>query len=274
MTTNTGNMSKRFDKSKDYASNKLNDQYNNEELNNDFLNWVGNYNNSGYDGDLYNIHKSKEKYFDMKGLGNNLIDKFTENRKTSLNNYLDQKFFGDWLDNYWSSTADDEMINNYINEKYTDAQDQLERAYKRGLLTDTSYYDALNELDVDKSIMYNSGNNVGSNLINQYRDDLSAKETALDEEMGKYSLANYSNFNKNYIDNTVNNTYANQQSLFNNALTAELDALGGFDVSGLIGDARVAAGVGNNQSNELISAIEDTNKKKEQQIGLGNQGMF
>ena len=53
-----------------------------------------------------------------------------------------------------------------------------------------------------------------------------------------------------------------------------LSSLGDFDVASLIGDAKVANGINNMQGNNLLSAIEDRNKKKDQQIGLGNQGMF
>ena len=53
-----------------------------------------------------------------------------------------------------------------------------------------------------------------------------------------------------------------------------MDGFVPFDVSSIIGNAQVAGGINNNLSENLINVINDNKIKKDQQIGLGNQGIF
>lgn len=273
MTKSNKVQNNRYNTARDEAAQEVLNKYG-EEAYQEFLDMMGS-NRSQTGFDWAGIHKSGN-WSGRNQFKKNALDYYYGDwTKEQLNKYLQQNFIDpNWINNYWSNSADDEMINNYVNEKYTDAQDQLERAYKRGLLTDTSYYDALNELDVDKSIMYNTAQDYGNTQLQTYRDDLNNLQSGFNDIVDQYTKDNYGKVTADNFDKQINDLYAEQQNGFYNNMIAALDPLGGFDVSGIIGDARVAAGVGNNQSNELVSAIEDTNKKKDQQIGLGNQGMF
>ncbi len=274
MTADNGRINDRFNNTKDKVLDQL-DKYDNEQLLNDISKWIGSWGNSSYDGDMHGIHRSKSKKFDQNALINDMIKFFTDEQTQDMLNWLNG-FVGDWTnsDRYWSDTADDEMINNYISDKYSSALDQLDRALKRGLLTETSYNNAINELNNDRSIMESNAQSFGSNQMNTYRDDLENTFNSFSDIVDNYNLGQYGTVNSGFLNNELNKTYNNQMNNFYNDMIANLDQLGGFDVSSIIGDAKVASGIGNQQSNDLINAIEDTNKKKDQQIGLGNQGMF
>ena len=71
-----------------------------------------------------------------------------------------------------------------------------------------------------------------------------------------------------------NTALSEKQNQYQNDLDAATLGLNLFDTSDLIGNARVNSGVSNTQSNELMSAIEDNTKKKQNKVGLGNQGVF
>ena len=71
-----------------------------------------------------------------------------------------------------------------------------------------------------------------------------------------------------------NTALSEKQNQYQNDLDAATLGLNLFDTSDLVGNARVNFGVSNTQSNELMSAIEDNTKKKQNKVGLGNQGVF
>jgi hypothetical protein len=101
----------------------------------------------------------------------------------------------------------------------------------------------------------------------------------LKNDDGTYSLKNSSNeFNypiiksDDYLD--FDKLYADQQGNFEGDFNVATQDLQPFDISGIIGNARVAQGVNNTQTDELLGAIEDSEQKKDKKVGLGNKGLF
>ena len=68
--------------------------------------------------------------------------------------------------------------------------------------------------------------------------------------------------------------YSDQQGNFEGDFNVATQDLQPFDISGIIGNARVAQGVNNTQTDELLGAIEDSEQKKDKKVGLGNKGLF
>lgn len=213
-----------------------------------------------------------------------LLDNALNQYKQRGTDYLNKTFGGygttnAYLDDIINQNFDpSNYINNYVDEQYNTALENLDRGYKRGTLSDTAYNSALNNLNKQKSAAYSTVRGLTGNLSDQYRTDLSNKVSGYATDLSGATTDSLRTSNR-YTDPSQYGTEFNSYlSGLKNNWQSDLDAattgLNLFDTSDLIGNARVNAGVGNTQSNELMSAIEDNTKKKQNKIGLGNQGVF
>lgn len=203
----------------------------------------------------------------------------TDQDKNALNSYINKNFAGLggsnlWLDNYWNNSADDEMVNNFIDTNYNNALKQLDRALKRGTLTQSGYNDALNNLNTQKSGAYTTVGSIGQSIMDQYKNDLTEKVQGFGTDVNNYTLDNRNMLNTSNFENSLNNLYNDQKNNFESQFNLMTQDLSPFDVTSIIGDARVGQGVNNTQSDQLLGAIEDNEKKKKDKVGLGNTGLF
>lgn len=278
----------RWDDTKNKAVNKIKSDYNaSDDLINDFLSYIGVYDNNQYENDGNDIYGIwVDDWSGQDQLMNNMIKQFENYSKKQMNKYLSGGDFAEgWQKNIWTDQADDEGINNYISDKYNSTLDQLDRALKRGAINQYQYDLGLKDLENQRNVMNSDAQLLGQDVLNRYRSDLTEKYGAIvdyvngkdtngdgkpDDYTDAYSLHSYGYDPRN----SFNTAYTEQQNLFGNDLLKQLQDLGGFDISQLIADAKVASGINNSMSNNLLNAIEDRESKKDQQIGLGNQGLF
>lgn len=276
MTASWGTQQARRQQGNQTAYNKLNNQYNNENMLNDFIDAV----NSGkISSGLGNFHKSSGKHVNYNAYADDLINQFSNNQKNALQNYIDRNFSGIggsnmWLDNYWNSNTDNDLVNSFINTKYDNAVEQLDRALNRGTLSQSGYDSALNDLNLQKSGAETTIGNIGQGIIDDNREDLLNKVNGFITDIDNYNLSMYDNINPDAFSDSLNDLYNQQKSGFESAFNLQTQGLNPFDITQIIGDARVAQGVNNTQTDELLSAIEDNEKKKNDKVGLGNTGMF
>ena len=214
----------------------------------------------------------------------NLLNNALNQYKSAGTDYLNKTFGGygttnayldDILRNNFDSSA---YVDNFISDQYNDALSSLDKSYKRGTLSDTAYNNAIKNLNKQKSAAYSTviglTGNLGdqyktdlSNLVSGYATNLSSADTSALKSSNRY-------WNPSQYGTEFNTALSEKQNQYQNDLDAATLGLNLFDTSDLIGNARVNSGVSNTQSNELISAIEDNTKKKQNKVGLGNQGVF
>ena len=280
MTASSGTQNARKISTRNNAKTKLTKDYNNNQLDQDFSNWLNNngYENSGgYEG--YGIHKSKGSNFNQAGMRDDMINEFTKQQKKAMENYMNQNFAdlgtsNMWLDNYWNSGSDDEMVNNFITSNYDNALTQLDRALKRGTLSQSGYNNALENLNTQRSGAESTIGSIGQGILDNYRTALTEKAQGFGQNLDNYDLSKYGQVSADKFANSFNNLYGDQQKSFENDFNLATQDLQPFDVSGIIGNARVAQGVNNTQTDELLGAIEDSEQKKDKKVGLGNKGLF
>lgn len=279
MTVSSGHQLARKQNAFNDAKNTITNSYENDKLNTDFANW---WDSGGYakmnPTNNFGVHKSGGK-FNQAGMKDDIINKFTDYNKRNLQNYMDSNFadLGTsnlWLNNYWTNSSDDDLVNNFINTNYDNTLSQLDRALKRGTLSQKGYDSALNDLNKQKSAAYTTVGGIGQGIIDGYKTALTEKAQGYGQNIDKFNLGNYGQFNVNDFQTDFQDTYNNQLANFENDFNLMTQDYTPFDVSGIIGDARVAQGVNNTQTDPLLSAIEDTEKKKDQKVGLGNKGLF
>lgn len=284
MTKSNSQQNERYKYAKDEANKYADKTYDTYDSFSNALNdYIGTRNDRTYDGDMHNIHKSGGGWAERgKELGEDMVKGFEDYQLKNMNKYLNGlDFIEGWQNQKWLDTADDEGINNYISDKYTTTLEQLDRALKRGSINQYQYDLGLKDLTNQQNIMNSNAQNLGQGVLTKYRDNLSQKyddiyanvngtEDENGNKVGGYTLHQYGYDPKT----SFNEAYEGQQALFGNDLTNALQGLGNFDISQLIADAKVASGINNSMSDNLLSAIEDRENKKDQQIGLGNQGLF
>lgn len=263
----------------------------NEQLLNDLSNYVGV--NKGQ-GDWYKygtpdtngMFKSKSKYWNPKAAAQ---DAFNDFRDWQLDKY-DDVLGNIYQANQRSQFNTDlknmsgDYVSDYLNTYYNNSLNSLDSALKRGLLTQNSFGKAneyLNSLNNNYTSMLNSSlNNQIGDLLSDFDTNGATASSNMEKDLQSYkdNFANkYGSMNSDFYqtdyDNFINDS---KNNLYTNFASNAFNELGSnpFDISDIISNAQVMSGINNTQSNGLLNAIEDTEKQKEEQIGLGNQGMF
>lgn len=208
------------------------------------------------------------------------VNKETEKRQNQLQNYLDNTYTGfgttnAYLDDYWKTDADNDFNTQYLDDYYNQSLAQLDTAKNRGLLNDAGYNSALSALDRRRSAAAGEINTMTDDVINGYRDDLAAKVGDFQTAVDDYSLSTRKNNNMDAYNNQFNSLYNSQKSNFENDLNGAVSGFTPFDVSDILGNARNTQGIltGGSQNPEMLQSL-DGQKKNQNKVGLGNQGLF
>lgn len=282
MTKSNAQQDKRYNAAKDEANiyaNKTYDTY--DSWVDDFNKYLGTRNNRTYDGDMYDIHKSGGGWdVRSKTLGKNMVNQYEKYIKNLLEKQYNTKFGAEgWQNSYLPTNEASLYVDNYLNNEYNSALEQLERAFKRGTLNDDQYNNAISKLDMQRNAANSTYGQLDEQLMDTYKTGYQEFANKYVDDIANYTLHNYDTLNMN----TINNDLLNQQADYLNDMSSTLDqnllAMSQdnplFDINSIIGNAKVASGVYNNKSDNLLQAISDEEAKKEQQkIGLGNQGLF
>lgn len=208
---------------------------------------------------------------------NAIVNDFTNTQKKNLQDVLtnastmyDPTYGGGFGDRFA-----DQYVNNFINDKYNLALEQLDRAKSRGTLNDVGYNRALSNLDTQKSAANSTLGSIGRGLISDYNQGMQTGIENYQNLLNNYDLSkDFSRFNADTIGQKLNTDYNNYLSGFEGDFNAAMSGQEPFDVSSILGNAKVSQGVTNPQSNSLIDAISEQNSKKKQKVGLGNEGIF
>ena len=208
---------------------------------------------------------------------NQIVNDFTNTQKKNLQDVLtnastmyDPTYGGGFGDRFA-----DQYVNNFINDKYNLALEQLDRAKSRGTLNDVGYSRALSNLDTQKSAANSTLGSIGRGLISDYNQGMQTGIENYQNLLNNYDLAtDFSRLNADTIGQKLNTDYNNYLSGFEGDFNAAMSGQEPFDVSSILGNAKVSQGVTNPQSNSLIDAISEQNSKKKQKVGLGNEGIF
>lgn len=274
MTRSAATIQARRNSIENSAKNKVAKDYGNTQLDQDFANWVKNYSD---DAGRFRIWANKG--YNPTGMRNDMINSFEREQKKAMENYMNQNFAdlgtsNMWLDNYWGSNADDDLVSNFITTNYDNALTQLDRALKRGTLTQSGYDNALENLNTQRSGAETTIGNIGQGIMDNYRTALTEKAQGFGANLDNYDLSKYGQVSADKFADSFNKLYGDQQTGFESEFNLATQDVTPFDISGIIGNARVAQGVNNTQSDELLGAIEDVEHKKDKKVGLGNKGLF
>lgn len=273
MTYSTAQTIQNIKNSKNRAINKSNSLYNNNNLTQDLTNWLD---AGGYEdfGSMYGHFKGESKY-NEGAAAQDILNDFASYTGQQLKNSIYKH--GDparYSTNWGNNQQILDLKNSYLNDQYTNTLDQLDRALKRGTLNQKGYDTAYNKLNKQKLGAQSTMNTAVQGLINSYDQELGNLMNDYVSKADNYDLSLYDTYTANNFNKDFNNKYNElfqgiEGDFYNQMADTPL-----FDAAGLLGDAKVAQGVTNTQSNDLLGAIEENEQKKNKKVGLGNQGLF
>lgn len=180
--------------------------------------------------------------------------------------------------NVFSSSADDPFIDAILGRQSGEARAQLERAQRRGNLTDTGFQAGLGRIDELSRAGRTQAQSLGDAVINRYRSEASDVRNRALERAGSVDL-----FEPDFDLTPFSSQLGDVQNRFNTNLAGEVEgALAGqsfFDIGDILNRAGVTQGAQNAAgTGELSPAAllaERQRKQQEQsQRGIGGGGTF
>lgn len=204
---------------------------------------------------------------------NQIKNKQIKNAQSALTNA--SKMYDPTYGGGFNANFADQYLNNYLTTNYNDALEQLDRAKSRGTINDIGYNRALNDLATQLSANKSTYGAIGRDIVSGYNTGMQTNINNYQNLLDNYNLnTDYGRLTADTINKSLSDSYNNYLAGFENDFDAAMAGQTPFDVSGILGNAKVAQGVVNPQTNSLVDAISEQNSKKKQKVGLGNEGIF
>ena len=235
--------------------------------------WQSLYNQAGTSANDYSTA------FDPNAVLDSVLGNERTGRRTQYTTAAKSAFNGLDPNLQLGDTADDSYINDIVGKSYADALGGVERAYKRGALTDSGYAAGLDTLGKQKSAGEASAQTLGGAVLTRQRGALSGiKDTALSDASGW-------DFGQSYDPGKYTGQYNAKLGEITSGLGGEISsALQGqnfFDVGEALNKAGYAQGAQNTApltqgyttpAAAAIAGARDKNKTDTR--GLGGTGLF
>lgn len=247
----------------------------NEFSNQELLKAIQDQLNNYYNTNDYGKYYFRDPQTDLQY--NNIVNQFTNNQKNGMQQALTNasKLYDPTYGGGFNTHFADQYVNDFLTNKYNDALEQLDKAKSRGTINDVGYNRAINDLSSQLSANKSTYGAIGRDIISGYNTGMQTNINNYQNLLDNYDLqSDYGRLNTNTINNQLSDNYNNYLAGFENDFDAAMAGQTPFDVSGILGNAKVAQGVVNPQTNSLVDAISEQNSKKKQKVGLGNEGIF
>lgn len=271
MATKWGASAKSWNNSRNQNLKRAADEYSNNDLVQALQDQINKYYNTGTYGKYYFRHPNTNNEYQ------DILNKFTKNQQTGMQNILSDasKLYDPTYGGGFNANFADQYVNDYLNSQYNDALEQLDRAKSRGTINDVGYNHALNDLATQLSANKSTYGAIGRDIVSGYNTGMQTNINNYQNLLDNYDLkSDYGRLNADTINKSLSDSYNNYLAGFENDFDAAMSGQTPFDVSGILGNAKVAQGVVNPQTNSLVDAISEQNSKKKQKVGLGNEGIF
>lgn len=271
MATKWGASAKSWNNSRNQNLKRAADEYSNNDLVQALQDQINNYYNTGTYGKYYFRNPTTNNEYQ------DILNKFTKNQQTGMQNILSDasKLYDPTYGGGFNANFADQYVNDYLNSQYNDALEQLDRAKSRGTINDVGYNRALNDLATQLSANKSTYGSIGRDIVSGYNTGMQTNINNYQNLLDNYDLkSDYGRLNADTINKSLSDSYNNYLAGFENDFDAAMSGQTPFDVSGILGNAKVAQGVVNPQTNSLVDAISEQNSKKKQKVGLGNEGIF
>lgn len=202
----------------------------------------------------------------------NAISTVQGNQRTNFTNQFNQFAPEGFAKNLIGDTADDDIIATLLEEQFIPAEETLQRALARNLLSDRGFNSANQKLTNQRSAAEAQLQEIGGGVLETGRQGLRDFISGGRNQAANFTLG--SDFNpstfQSGLDSRVNDFTGSLEGKIRNATGGtEL-----FDTGSLIQSGRVAAGTENNRGSLFDVLANREAKKRGSQRGLGTEGAF
>jgi hypothetical protein len=189
-------------------------------------------------------------------------------------NELDQFLGSGWENSYVDDSLGESTINSILGQQYGDATGAIDRAYKRGTLTDTGQQYSLGQLGQQYNAGYSIMDDLRDGIVSGYRNDLVEQGNNAYNQLNTYSLGD--TFNSGDVQSNIGDFYKNQKAGFGGNFRADFGDQQLFDWNSLIQKGGINQGVTNQakSSPDVLAALSNRQVDEEDRRGLGSQGVF
>ncbi len=245
----------------DSLMGSLNDQFQNK------------YNAAGLSANDYS------NVFDPQSVLDSVVGTAQTGKRTGYTTQINSLFSGVDPNKDFADTADDQYISDIVGKQYSDASSALERAMKRGALTDSGYASGMSYLGDQNKSALSTAQSLGGAVLNKNRETLGGIKSGAQTAASGYTLG--SKFDAN--------DYLNQYNTKKGALSENLggdiaNALAGqnwFDVGDVLTKAGYAQGAQNTAAltdgfgtPNAAAIAANQQKSKDATRGLAGAGVF
>lgn len=189
-------------------------------------------------------------------------------------NELDQFLGSGWENSYVNPSLGESTINSILGQQYGDATGAIDRAYKRGTLTDTGQQYSLGQLGQQYEAGYSTMDNLRDGIVSGYRNDLVGQGNDAYNKLNTYSLGD--TFDSSAVQSDIGKFYNTQKAGFGGNFRADFGNQQLFDWNSLIQKGGINQGVSNQAktSPDVLAALGSRQVDEEANRGLGSQGVF
>ncbi len=239
-------------------------------LNNNFQ---SKYNQAGLSANDYS------NAFDGQAVLDSTLGQARNSKRSGYTTAVNSAFAGIDPNKDFDDTADDNYINSLVGKQYGDASGALERAFKRGALTDMGYNSGMSYLGDQNKSALSSAQSLGGAVLQKNRDALGNVVS------GAKTAASGWDFGQNFDVNKFMGDYTSKKGALSGSLEGDItNALSGqnwFDVGDVLTKAGYAQGAQNTApltegytTPGLAGIAGQRDKDKSATRGLGGVGVF
>lgn len=217
--------------------------------------------------------------FDPQSVLDSVLGTERSQNRTKLTGLTNAAFGGLDPNAAFSDTADDQYINDIVGKQYDDAYGAVERAYRRGALTNTGYQSGMSYLGDQRKTADSTAQTLGGAVLTRDRGTLSGIKNDATTAAGSWD------FGKALSPDSYVTQYNDKQKSLSEGLSGDIaSALAGqnwFNVGDVLNKAGYAQGAQNTAAltdgfttPQGMAVAKARNDDKAASRGLGGTGLF
>lgn len=222
-------------------------------------------------GTVPDLFDRPENYFAGQNVVDAVVNNATQQQRNQFGQAIDQFAPSGFAQNRVTGTLDDSVISQILREQFDPAQQQIQRAFDRGMLNPIGFQSANDELGRQRSGAEGKLQDIGGGVLQALRDRLSGIGQEARQGANTYQLG--SNFDPSSFQSRINSTYDEGVQGLEGSIR---NALGGenlFDLSPILARGGTDQGITNDRRG-VLQALQNREQDRNRTRGLSTQGTY
>lgn len=172
----------------------------------------------------------------------------------------------------FAPTTDDPILQGILSGQQESAEQRLKNAFLRGGLTERGYQYGQEELGKQSEAGMGTLQDIGGGILGGYRQSLQDIAGRAYEQARTSKLGGYYDPQKSI--SAMQSLFGEQQERLSGDIYRSVGDMPFFDTSKIIGQAGIRQGVTEAPASIVAAALEQRERKKKEERGIGSQGSF